>query len=95
MSTIESTPLSESVQMAGELSASAIYDKCWTLAKNLWWTWHPEVISIFRDLDPIRWRLLTHAPTIAPPPPPAGCDAHPLEPPKNWGPRSRFSTTTC
>jgi starch phosphorylase len=32
------------------------------LAKNLWWTWHPEVISLFRDLDPIRWRQLDHSP---------------------------------
>src|SRR6478735_7839103 len=62
MSTIESAALSESTQMAGELSAAAIFDKCWALAKNLWWTWHPEVISIFRDLDPIRWRQLDHNP---------------------------------
>jgi starch phosphorylase len=32
------------------------------LASNLWWTWHPEVINLFRDLDPIRWRQLDHNP---------------------------------
>ncbi len=48
--------------LAGELSAQSLYDKCWTLARNLWWTWHPEVISLFRDLDPIRWRQLDHNP---------------------------------
>ena len=48
--------------MAGELSAQSLYDKCWTLARNLWWTWHPEVINLFRDLDPIRWRQLDHNP---------------------------------
>jgi starch phosphorylase len=32
------------------------------LARNLWWTWHPEVISIFRELDPVRWRQLDHNP---------------------------------
>ena len=32
------------------------------LARNLWWTWHPEVINLFRDLDPIRWRQLDHNP---------------------------------
>jgi starch phosphorylase len=32
------------------------------LALNLWWTWHPEVIEIFRDLDPIAWRDTNHNP---------------------------------
>ena len=48
--------------MAGEMSAQALYDKCWALARNLWWTWHPEVSNLFRDLDPIRWRQLDHNP---------------------------------
>jgi starch phosphorylase len=39
-----------------------MYDKCVALARNLWWTWHPEVINLFRDLDPIRWRQLDHNP---------------------------------
>ncbi len=32
------------------------------LASNLWWTWHPEVAALFRELDPIRWRQLAHNP---------------------------------
>ena len=32
------------------------------LADNLWWTWHPEVISIFTDLDPHIWRQVEHNP---------------------------------
>ncbi len=47
---------------AGELSPEVLYDKCMVLARNLWWTWHPEVINLFRDLDPIRWRQLDHNP---------------------------------
>jgi starch phosphorylase len=39
-----------------------LYDKCTALARNLWWNWHPEVINLFRDLDPIRWRQLDHSP---------------------------------
>jgi starch phosphorylase len=39
-----------------------LYDRIWALARNLWWTWHPEVVSFFRDLDPIRWRQLDHNP---------------------------------
>ncbi len=45
-----------------ELTAKSLYDKCNALARNLWWTWHPEVINLFRDLDPIRWRQLDHNP---------------------------------
>ncbi len=32
------------------------------LALNLWWTWHPEVIELFRDLDPVAWRESNHNP---------------------------------
>jgi starch phosphorylase len=39
-----------------------MYEKCVALARNLWWSWHAEVINLFRDLDPIRWRQLDHNP---------------------------------
>lgn len=45
-----------------EMAAQSLYEKCQALASNLWWSWHPEVISLFRDLDPIRWRQLDHNP---------------------------------
>ena len=45
-----------------ELAAQALYDKCTELARNLWWSWHPDVLMLFRDLDPIRWRQLDHNP---------------------------------
>jgi starch phosphorylase len=44
------------------LSPQSLYDKCWALSQNLWWSWHPEVNNLFRDLDPIRWRQLDHNP---------------------------------
>jgi len=44
------------------LSAQTMYEKCITLSRNLWWTWQPDVINLFRDLDPIRWRQLDHNP---------------------------------
>jgi starch phosphorylase len=63
MSQIE---MDSSVESSGpavnELAARALYDKCLSLASNLWWTWHPEVTNLFRDLDPIRWRQLDHNP---------------------------------
>lgn len=32
------------------------------LAENVWWTWHPEVISLYTDLDPHLWRQVDHNP---------------------------------
>ena len=32
------------------------------LAGNLWWSWHPDVIALFRDLDPSLWRSVNHNP---------------------------------
>jgi starch phosphorylase len=34
------------------------------LASNLWWTWNPDVVNIFRELDPVRWRELGHNPVV-------------------------------
>jgi starch phosphorylase len=48
--------------IGSELGAEKLYDKCMALARNLWWSWHPEVTSLFRDIDPIRWRQLDHNP---------------------------------
>ncbi|MEM6655295.1 MAG: alpha-glucan family phosphorylase, partial [Planctomycetota bacterium] len=45
-----------------DVTPEALYAKLNTLARNLWWSWHPEVISLFRDLDPLRWRQLDHNP---------------------------------
>jgi starch phosphorylase len=35
-----------------EITPQALYDKCVTLARNLWWSWHPEVVNLFRDPIP-------------------------------------------
>ncbi len=32
------------------------------LARNLYWTWHPRVIAIFRDINPELWREVNHNP---------------------------------
>ncbi|MDR4507781.1 MAG: alpha-glucan family phosphorylase [Candidatus Brocadiaceae bacterium] len=32
------------------------------IAKNLWWTWQPDAISLFRDIDPSLWRQVNHNP---------------------------------
>ncbi len=47
----------------GDTSAdSTLQDRLGALAHNLWWTWHPEVAALFRELDPVRWRQLGHNP---------------------------------
>jgi starch phosphorylase len=45
--------------MAGQ---AQIVDRLRELARNLWWTWQPNVINLFRDLDPILWRTTDHNP---------------------------------
>ena len=55
-------PLTINVSPRQEMAAQSLYDKCLALASNLWWSWHPEVTNLFRDLDPIRWRQLDHNP---------------------------------
>src|SRR5262249_24946912 len=43
-------------------SKSGIVDKLRELARNLWWTWQPNVINLFRELDPGLWRETGHNP---------------------------------
>ena len=45
-------------------SHNTFHEKLDALARNLWWCWQPEVVAIFRDLDPIRWRQLDHNPIL-------------------------------
>src|SRR5665213_1677263 len=33
-------------------------EKLWAIARNLWWSWDRDSTSLFRDLDPVRWRKL-------------------------------------
>ena len=63
MTPVEAPPAPPSQPPAAfRLAAETLYDKCVALARNLWWSWHAEVINLFRDLDPIRWRQLDHNP---------------------------------
>lgn len=38
------------------------FEKCFELTRNLWWSWHPEVVQIFQLIDPVRWIELGHNP---------------------------------
>src|SRR6516225_7094192 len=37
-------------------------ERLWSLARNLWWSWDADSTSLFRDLDPLRWRQVNHNP---------------------------------
>ena len=37
-------------------------ERLWALARNLWWSWDRASISLFRDLNPTRWRELNQNP---------------------------------
>src|SRR6202047_4120803 len=39
-----------------------LQERLWSLARNLWWSWDNYSTSLFRDLDPQRWRQLNHNP---------------------------------
>ena len=58
----ESLTESKPRTLGPELSAESLYEKCTEVARNLWWSWHSDVVNLFRDLDPIRWRQLDHNP---------------------------------
>src|SRR5271168_3081588 len=36
--------------------------RLWELARNLWWSWDHDAASLFRDLDPVRWRQFNQNP---------------------------------
>ncbi|HEY1160659.1 MAG TPA: alpha-glucan family phosphorylase [Terracidiphilus sp.] len=37
-------------------------ERLWALARNLWWSWDRACTSLFRDLNPARWRQLNQNP---------------------------------
>jgi starch phosphorylase len=37
-------------------------EKLWELARNVWWSWDSECVSLFRDLNPTRFRQLNQNP---------------------------------
>jgi len=44
------------------LTSQELYDKCVSIASNLWWVWSPDAIELFRDIDPVLWRQFDHNP---------------------------------
>lgn len=36
--------------------------RLYELAYNLWWSWHPEALALYRKLDPALWEEVGHSP---------------------------------
>ena len=43
---------------------SPAYERLRALASNLWWCWDHETTSLFRELDPVKWRESDHNPIV-------------------------------
>ena len=38
------------------------HERLYALAHNLWWSWDNDTTTLFRELDPVRWREFDHNP---------------------------------
>ena len=43
-------------------SAAPAHQRLYALARNLWWSWDNDTTTLFRELDPVRWREFDHNP---------------------------------
>ena len=48
--------------MIGKVGELTIHDKLSRIAANLWWSWDPEVVEVFRLIDADRFAQLHHNP---------------------------------
>ncbi len=54
-------PILAEARTLGQLIAPA-HERLSALSRNLWWTWDNDATSLFREIDPVRWRELGHNP---------------------------------
>jgi starch phosphorylase len=63
VATLAAGPPEKAGEQQGEREAmQQVERRLGEIAFNLWWTWHPNVIELFRDLDPVGWRETNHNP---------------------------------
>ncbi|MEQ1757671.1 MAG: alpha-glucan family phosphorylase [Vicinamibacterales bacterium] len=41
-----------------------VHQRLSALAHNLWWSWDPDTVALFRDIDPLLWRECDHNPVV-------------------------------
>jgi starch phosphorylase len=44
------------------MGQTPLIEKLRELGRNLWWCWQPNVVGLFRELDPALWRKVDHNP---------------------------------
>ena len=54
-------PIISEARAVGQFVAP-VHQRLAAIARNLWWTWDNESASLFRDLDPVLWRVCDHNP---------------------------------
>src|SRR5262249_39210095 len=55
------SPLVNEARAVGQ-STAPVHQRLLALAHNLWWSWDNDTITLFRELDPVRWREFDHNP---------------------------------
>jgi glycogen phosphorylase len=58
---VQVAPVVSEARMLDRFIAPA-QERLWALARNLWWSWDHDCVSLFRDLDPVRFRELNNNP---------------------------------
>jgi glycogen phosphorylase len=61
MAGAQMAPIVSEARTLGQFVAPA-HQRLSALAQNLWWSWDPDTTSLFRELDPARWREVDHNP---------------------------------
>jgi starch phosphorylase len=59
----EVAPVISEARTLGRFIAPTL-ERLWALARNLAWSWDHEITTIFRELDPVRFRALNHNPIL-------------------------------
>ncbi|MEO7273728.1 MAG: alpha-glucan family phosphorylase, partial [Vicinamibacterales bacterium] len=54
-------PIVNEARALGQSMAPA-HERLYALAHNLWWSWDNDTTTLFRELDPVRWREFDHNP---------------------------------
>lgn len=58
---VQLEPIISEARSLAQFSAPA-YQNTRALSRNLWWSWDMEATTLFRELNPVRWRDLGHNP---------------------------------
>ena len=55
------SPVISEARATGQF-VTPVHQKLSALARNLWWSWDDESVSLFRALDPVLWPMCNHNP---------------------------------